>query len=56
MSHPKIDFLEPLHLSKFFAFFMYEKTELVVGVAEQTESILYDQDILHGSIVDAVAE
>jgi thiol:disulfide interchange protein len=43
-------------MPNFFAFFMYEKTALVRGVAEQTESILYDQDILHGSIVDAVAE
>ena len=56
MSHPKLDFLEQAHLSKFFAFFMYEKTELIGGVAEQTESILYDQDILHGSVIDAVAE
>ena len=56
MSHPKLDFLAQLHLSKFFAFFMYEKTAFVGGVAEQMKSILYDQDILHGSVVDAVAE
>ena len=56
MSHPKLDFLEQVHLSNFFVFFMDEKTGLVGGVAEQTESILYDQDILHGSVVDAVAE
>lgn len=56
MLHPKLDFLEQVYLSKFFAFFMYEKTELVGGVAEQIKSILYDQDILHGSVVDAVAE
>ena len=35
---------------------MYEKTALDGGVAEQIKSILYDQDILHGSIIDAVAE
>ena len=56
MSHPKLDFLAQLHLSKFFAFFMYKKAALVGGVAEQIKSILYDQDILHGSVIDAVAE
>ncbi len=55
-SAPQSHFLAQVRLSKYFAFFMYEKTALVGGMAEQVKSILYNQDILHGSIVDAVAE